>query len=98
VSTNARGEGEWGPTAQRELPSAERGGSASAQAKRPASTWAPRASTRVRWRWLAVRSTSQACNEVVEACPRDGEELCQVLTITLGDPALTVLADRAREL
>jgi hypothetical protein len=42
----AGGEGERGSTAQRELPSAEWADQTSAQAKGPASTSAPRASTR----------------------------------------------------
>ena len=48
MSSGAGAEGEWVPTAQRELPSVKWAEETSAQAKGPASTWAPRASTRPR--------------------------------------------------
>src|SRR6266550_9035166 len=88
-----------GPTAQRELPPAVWAPHTSAQAKGPVSTWATRASTRHGASpLLGASSCAKACDQVVQARPRDREEFGEVLAVTLGDAALAVLTDRARKL
>src|SRR5438445_10195475 len=47
---------------------------------------------------LGASSCSQPCDQVVEARPRDRQELREVLTIRLRDGSVSTITDRARQL
>src|SRR5438093_563693 len=65
--------------------------------RRTANPAAPRATTRLPGRRLGACSSAKPCDEVVEPRSGDGQELGQVLSVSFGDPALAIVADRARE-